>query len=143
MRANKLLLLFLLTLPLTVFSQMGNTQYKEVISFALDSIIQNDTTNFFISPLIKRETEFLDFHGNSENCKIQHQLLLEILLNGQQSRLDELEIKQLTPESLRNESAKYRIELSTIIRIKIFGQLSLRSRIQTKLEVGLNILYYS
>ncbi|OQX78707.1 MAG: hypothetical protein B6D64_06020 [Bacteroidetes bacterium 4484_276] len=115
MRTMKQIMILFLIFPLVAFSQTENLKYKKVIDYVVDSIIKNDVDNYHISGSIERKTEFVDFHGISKNCEIQHQLLLEILLNGKQSKISESELSTLIPEKLKPESKNNKIEFGSII----------------------------
>lgn len=113
---KKIIIILFFTFPHILFSQTEKEKYKHIISFVQDSITNDsDSNDYFLSKDIQRKTEIFDFLGISTNCEIQHQLLLEILINGEQSKITESEMTILIPYNLRNESKKYKIELSTII----------------------------
>lgn len=71
-----------------------------------------ESNNYYVLLEKKWETDFSDFHGLSKHCEIQHQLLLESLLNGENSSIMKSNIT--VPVKFGNESAKYKIELGTI-----------------------------
>lgn len=114
----KQLLIIILIFPLISFSQTEYLKYDRVIDFVADSIIKNDTANFYISDSIERKTDFFDFHGYSENCEIQHKLLMEILFNGEQSKISKSELSDIIPDKFEFESKIYKIRLGTIITYK-------------------------
>jgi hypothetical protein len=101
--------------PLTTYCQSGNERYEQLIDLVVDSILRNDSNDYFISEFIERKTDFSDLHGVSSNCEIQHQLLLEILTNGEQSEINEYKLKSLIPEYLNDKSKEKRIDFSTIV----------------------------
>jgi len=112
---KKLIFLFIFFFPLTSYCQSGNERYERVINLVVDSIIRNDSNDYFISEFIERKTDFSDFHGVSSDCEIQHQLLLEILINGEQLNVSESYLKSLIPDYLNNKSKVKRIDLSSIV----------------------------
>jgi len=114
----KQLMILILIFPLITFSQTEKLKYEKVIEYVVDSIVKNDLDNFYISDLIERKTEFADFHGISQNCETQHMLLVEVLLNGEQSEISESELSDLIPDKFEPEPNKSKIELGTIITYK-------------------------
>jgi len=114
---KKVFILLLLNIPSIGFSQSIDSKYVSVINFVKDSIIRNDTANYFINTEIKRETEYVDFHGLSANCDIQHELLLEVLLNGENSSLEH-NVSTIIPNYLKISDNKFEIKLATLITYK-------------------------
>jgi hypothetical protein len=114
----KQLIILIIIFPLITFGQIEKSKYEIVIGYIVDSIIKNDLGKFHISNSIARKTEFADFHGLSENCEIQHKLLLEILLKGEQSKIKESKLAGLIPGEYKIESNNRKVEFGTIITYK-------------------------
>jgi hypothetical protein len=134
MEKMKQLFLLVLMFPMITYGQIENLRYKRVVEYVIDSIIKNDYDNCHISNLIERKTEFFDFHGLSKNCEIQHKLLLEILINGEQLSIKESNLSILIPDQLENESNDIKIELGTIISYKDIWATVIQIRNTSKLE---------
>ena len=106
-------LFLILLLPFAVYSQPVGDQYSRVIDFVQDSIIQTDTGNYYIFNIIFAKPGIADFLGISEACEIQHQLLIEILLSGNQ--LDTVSgIINNIPLHLQDSNKRYKIEFYSI-----------------------------
>ena len=105
----------LILFPLMVCSQNVTNQYQLVTSFVVDSVIKNRIDEYFISNIVETETEFVDFHGISESCEIQHRIFYEILTNGKKSEVGyDLQDIMLTFE--KSSKNKFKIKYSTIVQ---------------------------
>jgi len=114
----KQLIILIIIFPLITFGQIEKSKYEIVIGYIVDSIIKDDFGKFHISNSIANKTEFADFHGLSQNCEIQHKLLLEILLKGEQSKIKESKLAGLIPSEYKIESNNRKVEFGTIITYK-------------------------
>jgi len=114
MKKQILIVILVLLSPLIGSSQNDDIKYMKVIDFIVDSVIKGDVNNFYISKYIERETEFVDFHGLSDKCEVQHKILLEILINGKHTQKG-LNIDSIVPHEFQDSNKKKIINLSTII----------------------------